>query len=98
MLYVDPAFWGRGVGRALMLQALAGFGYLQATLWVLDSNARARRFYEAGGWQPDNSTRTARMGVSFDEHAAGVEIVEVRYRRSIGKASDGVGTRTRFGC
>lgn len=26
-------------------------------LWVLDANARARRFYEAAGWRADGRTQ-----------------------------------------
>jgi ribosomal protein S18 acetylase RimI-like enzyme len=48
-LYVRPAWWSTGTGRALMDQVLArvsAAGYRYITLWVLEDNARARRFYE----------------------------------------------------
>jgi ribosomal protein S18 acetylase RimI-like enzyme len=51
-IYLLPAVWGTGIGRQLMQQSLMVLGeagYQQATLWVLDTNERARRFYEAGG-------------------------------------------------
>jgi GNAT superfamily N-acetyltransferase len=59
-IYILPAAWGKGTGKQLMGAALgrlieAGFG--QPTLWVLDSNARARRFYEAGGWSADGAVQ-----------------------------------------
>ncbi len=57
-LYVDPADWGSGVGRALLqaaTEALALTGFRSATLWVLETNERARRFYEAAGWSWDGS-------------------------------------------
>jgi ribosomal protein S18 acetylase RimI-like enzyme len=59
-IYVVPEGWGMGAGRRLMAAAVrslteAGFSY--ATLWVLDSNSRARRFYEAGSWRPDGATK-----------------------------------------
>ena len=38
---------------AAALGRLGEGGFDQVTLWVLDSNARARRFYEAGGWRAD---------------------------------------------
>ena len=59
-IYIAPEAWGRGVGRRLMSTALARIaasGYAQATLWVLDSNSRARRFYEHCGWTPDGAAR-----------------------------------------
>jgi hypothetical protein len=57
------------------LDALAGFGFGEATLWVLDANERARRFYEAGGWSTDGAAKID------DSH--GFPIVEVRYRRAL---------------
>ena len=46
-----------GIGRSLFAHVtndLIEQGFDEATLWVLDCNARARRFYEAkilrGGW------------------------------------------------
>jgi GNAT superfamily N-acetyltransferase len=85
-IYAAPSGWNTGVGRALITRALTefdGFGYGQASLWVLNTNARARRFYEAGGWQPDGTLKTATVGVTGSELDAPVEIVEVRYRRRI---------------
>jgi len=32
-------------------------GYETATLWALDTNTRARRFYEIGGWKIDGATK-----------------------------------------
>ena len=46
VLYLLPEVWGQGIGRQLMTAAVSGLtaaGYDQAVLWVLDSNARARR-------------------------------------------------------
>jgi GNAT superfamily N-acetyltransferase len=59
-IYLDPDVIGRGVGRALFAAAvadLASLGFERATLWVLTGNARARRFYEAAGWQADGATK-----------------------------------------
>lgn len=75
-IYLRPDAWGKGVGRRLMDAAfgrLADAGFAEATLWVLDSNVRARRFYEAGGWRADGE-------VEIDE-SRGFPITEVRYRR-----------------
>ena len=68
---------GKGIGRRLMDATLARMskaGFVQVTLWVLDSNVRARRFYEAGGWSADG-------GQKLDE-SRGFPITQVRYRRS----------------
>ena len=60
-LYLAPDHLGVGVGKALLDRAVAGMrsqGFLQATLWVLEENARAIRFYRREGWRPDG-TRSA---------------------------------------
>lgn len=70
--------WGTGIGRRLMTAALTSLveaGFTRATLWVLDTNERARRFYEAGSWRPDG-------GLKRDERR-GVLLNEVRYGRPL---------------
>jgi GNAT superfamily N-acetyltransferase len=77
-IYVLPEAWGTGLGRALMTAALgelATAGYESATLWVLESNARARRFYERAGWSADGSVKQDDIG--------GARVTEVRYRRPL---------------
>jgi len=77
-LYLLPERWGQGMGRDLMaagLQRLHGSGFEDASLWVLDSNERARRFYERGGWRADGETQ---LDDSF-----GPPLREVRYRRQL---------------
>jgi len=75
-IYLMPQVWGIGAGRQLMtgaLEVLAAAGYRQATLWVLDSNRRARRFYHAGGWRADGTVKT--------DDTRGFPLIEMRYRR-----------------
>jgi ribosomal protein S18 acetylase RimI-like enzyme len=74
-IHVLPHLWSRGHGRALLDRALAEFrrrGYAEVTLWVLERNARARRFYERFGFQedPDPGGKTY----------PGTDVPEVRYR------------------
>lgn len=81
-IYTVPEAWGRGIGRALMQAAigrLTDAGYAAATLWVLDTNTRARRFYEAGSWRPDGATKCEDRGQFL--------LQEVRYRRRLTAAS-----------
>lgn len=73
-LYVLPQHQRGGGGRLLMaagLDALRAAGFDRAVLWVLDGNARARRFYEDGGWRPD--------GVVKRDESRGFPLVQVRY-------------------
>src|SRR6185437_3716035 len=77
-LYVDPEWWGRGVGRALIEAArlrLWETGFRNAVLWLLAGNARADRFYRMDGWMPD--------GLSRNDTVWGAAVDEVRYRRSL---------------
>lgn len=74
-IYLAPAAWSTGTGRALMDAALAGLradGYRRVVLWVLTGNARARRFYHKAGFAPDGATNIL-VGLG------GVE--ELRYAR-----------------
>ena len=76
-LYVRPAWWSTGTGRALMEKVLArsaAAGYRSITLWVLRDNQRARRFYERAGFAPDGATNVL-TGLGG--------VIEVRYRRHL---------------
>jgi GNAT superfamily N-acetyltransferase len=78
-IYALPEVWGSGVGSALMAAALEGLrevGFRTATLWVLDDNPRARRFYEREGWTLDHGRREAEF--------LGLRVAEVRYRIRLG--------------
>ncbi|MEU0125835.1 GNAT family N-acetyltransferase [Streptomyces albidoflavus] len=88
-LYVRPDLLGRGVGRALLdavhdEAAARGWGAL--VLWVVEANARARRFYEAAGYRADGGAQS--------EEYAGVAVREVRYRRVAGPFPGGPGHRS----
>ncbi|HWA96811.1 MAG TPA: GNAT family N-acetyltransferase [Terracidiphilus sp.] len=77
-LYVDPAWWGKRVGLALMSAArerLCSLGYKQAYLWLLTGNQRAKWFYELDGWRMDGAQRT--------DDSRGIVIKEQRMRREL---------------
>ena len=77
-IYLVPEVWGTGTGRALMtssLNVLAHAGYREATLWVLNTNARARRFYESAGWRPDGTVK--------EDRSLGFLLTEIRYRHML---------------
>ena len=57
-IYLDPDVVGTGVGRELFAEtvvALRAAGFTRASLWVLEGNVRARRFYEKAGWRWDGT-------------------------------------------
>jgi GNAT superfamily N-acetyltransferase len=79
-LYAMPEVWGTGIGKQLMLAVLTTLGqadYAQATLWVLESNERARRFYGAAGWHAD--------GTAVEDTTGGASLNKLRYRRPVGR-------------
>jgi GNAT superfamily N-acetyltransferase len=69
-LYVHPTQWSRGLGRELMAATLPQLRRPVA-LWVLEANARARRFYEIAGFRADGSVKDADL--------YGATLPEVRY-------------------
>jgi ribosomal protein S18 acetylase RimI-like enzyme len=83
-IYVDPTVAGRGLGRGLLTHAVDDLrrrGARVVLLWVLDANLRARRFYEAGGFEPDGADKTQTFG--------GAVLREVRYRKVLDRSSEG---------
>jgi len=73
-IYLEEEAAGTGLGRALLARAaseLVEARYRSAILWVLDVNARARRFYELAGWSHDGGVKREWMGET--------ELRELRY-------------------
>ncbi len=74
MLYLLPAYWGRGEGSRLLNEALRHLkeqGYKRVALWMLKDNARARKAYERAGFRADGKTKVIGFG--------GAPVVEARY-------------------
>ena len=77
-IYLAPEAMGAGVGRQLMAASIGHLtraGYKLVTLWVLDTNTRARRFYEIAGFRPDGAVKV--------DDRDGFRLHEVRYRRPL---------------
>ena len=73
-IYVLEEFWNLGIGRTLMEDALTalernGFGSVKA--WVLETNQRARSFYERFGFKTDGLRKTEKL--------EDFELREIRY-------------------
>ena len=76
-VYVAPAHWSTGAGRALTDAALDGLraaGYRRVVLWTLTENDRARRFYDKAGFASDGATNVL---------AALGRVEELRYARDL---------------
>lgn len=80
-LYVAPGHWRQGHGAALIEQVetlLARQGFAEVTLWVLDNNQQAMRFYESRGYLADGAMK-------LDEREENVNLLEARYRKALGR-------------
>lgn len=78
MINLEPGSWGKGLAARLLQAATTGLseaGYDEAVLWVLDTNDRARRFYEKWGWAPDGGEKR--------DDRPGFSLRELRYRRQL---------------
>lgn len=77
-IYLTEENKGNGIGTALWarsLEILTELGYSEVTLWVLDSNERARRFYERMGLEFDGTQKSLHLGDK--------PLTELRYRARI---------------
>ena len=73
-IYVLEDFWNCGIGRTLMENALIALkedGFGSVKVWVLETNKRARTFYEKLGFSTDGLKKTEKRG-DFELH-------EIRY-------------------
>jgi GNAT superfamily N-acetyltransferase len=80
-IYVLTAERRSGIGRLLLETAAAHWrerGATQLVLWVLESNAPARAFYQAMGWRPDGTRQQLEI--------AGTSLAEIRYRLDNGRS------------
>lgn len=75
-LYVVRALRGRGLGQALLRQALAA---RPASLWTFEDARQARRFYALAGWSPTGERRS-------DDWTG---VPEVRLVRTQGRVQEG---------
>lgn len=77
-IFVEPDHWGQGIGRQLLelvIHRLRAQGFSAITLWVLELNQRARRFYEAAGFYAAGDTKTS--------DSEGIMLEEVRYLKCL---------------
>ena len=65
---VDPGWWRKGVGRALMSQSLRYLsedGYAEAVVWTLADYPQGDAFYRATGWTPNGRSRDGGRQISY---------------------------------
>ena len=77
--YAVPEVWGMGVGHRMAEVAVAwlrGAGADSVTLWVLEQNERAQRFYRRQGFELDGRSKQ-------DPMLEGTQLRSVRMRRRL---------------
>jgi len=73
-IYLSSQHWDCGVGRELMAYMESSLPDGQCTtLWVLQDNQRAIRFYEKMGYRPDGAQKEIQLG--------GKKYCEIRFRK-----------------
>lgn len=76
-IYILPEYQGKGVGTCSIkwaLEELESRGYKRVTLWVLEDNHHARKFYECMGFLYKGMNKEIRLGKT---------LLELRYERDI---------------
>ncbi len=69
-LYLDPDHIGKGYGKRAMdfvKHEASARGYTVISLWMLDQNNRAKRFYEKAGFAPDGTKKNSGLGNTQEE-------------------------------
>ncbi len=64
-IYLLQKFWGKGLGFLLTnwgIRELSKRGYKKVSLWVLEENANARKFYEKMGFRQDGAEKEITLG------------------------------------
>ena len=75
-IYVLPKFWHQGIGGELLDEAersIQNSHFTAVTLWVLEKNILARRFYEARGFRLNAARK--------EEPIGGLLLTEFRYEK-----------------
>jgi len=90
-LYVQPAFGGQGVGRALLAHVLATLDPTSSrsvTLWVFEANERAQRLYRSFGFELDGEQRVEDEWRALEVHMRRVPSAENSPREKARAASE----------
>ena len=74
--YLVPEYFGKGIAKPMMdyvLEHIKKLGYSSVTLWTLEENTRARKFYEKCGFLPEFKK----------EITIGKPLIEIRYKKDL---------------
>ncbi|MBU3143840.1 MULTISPECIES: GNAT family N-acetyltransferase [Clostridium] len=77
-IYLLPEYFNKGIGSKLIywgLNELRNRNYKKITLWVLEENTPARKFYEKIGFNHDGTVKEITIGKKLKEYRY-VKIIE----------------------
>lgn len=70
-IYLLPEYWNMGIGSELInwgVSELKKRNYDKVTLWVLEDNLNARKFYEKIGFEHDGTIKEITIGKTLNEY------------------------------
>jgi len=70
-IYLLPEYWNKGIGTYFInwgLNELKSRNYRKVTLWVLEENLNARKFYENIGFRHDGTVQEIVIGKKLYEY------------------------------
>lgn len=70
-IYLLPSFWRQGIGKELLqwgINDLRNKGYNKISLWVLEENINARKFYEKMGFVHDGTVKELDFSKPLNEY------------------------------
>jgi ribosomal protein S18 acetylase RimI-like enzyme len=70
-IYLLSNYWNQGIGTELIkwgTEELKNRGFYKISLWVLEENVNARRFYEQIGFQHDGTVKKLNIGKELNEY------------------------------
>ena len=76
-IYLSPKYYNKGFGKILLrwgLSELKCKGFTKASLWVLEENLIARKFYEKNGLKFDGTEKTINVGKELNELRYSIEL------------------------
>ncbi len=70
-IYLLPTYWNQGIGTELIkwgINELKNKAFTKISLWVLEENTNARKFYEKIGFQHDGIIKVLNIGKELNEY------------------------------
>lgn len=76
-IYLHPDYYHKGIGTVLInwgIDELKKRNYKRITLWVLEENISARKFYEKIGFRHDGTVNEINIGKKLNEYRYVIDI------------------------